>query len=151
MLARANADNNVLPKGMTLQLQPSDICMSEPFLVRREYELWLEDNNSQQMPSGLIKRASVCIITRCISNAWEALPPSIVSRAFMKCCLANSPDGTVLDNSEKGVSSGNEFINYALQTSTSSWLFPVESLHYIIIVLYITSFFMDWKYPPCVI
>lgn len=40
------------------------------------------------------KRASVSDVARWINNAWEALPSAVVSWAFLKCCLSNSPDGT---------------------------------------------------------
>lgn len=113
-LAKANTDLVVIPGGMTSQLQPLDVCINKPFkdLVRREYEQWLEASNRQLTPSGRMKRASVSEVARWIHNAWEALPSAIVSRAFLKCCLSNSLDGTdddaVFVDSDKDSSSDDD-------------------------------------------
>ncbi|KAM7303791.1 putative POGO family transposase [Ixodes scapularis] len=113
-IREAKSDLFVILGGTTSQLQPLHVCINKPFKdrVRREYEEWLADNNKELTPAGRVKRASISQVAKWISNAWEAMPRSIVSRAFLKCCLSNSMDNmdddVMFEDSDRELSSDDE-------------------------------------------
>lgn len=95
-LANGKCDLVVIPGGMTSQLQPLDVGVNKAFKdrIRAQYNQWLTENDHPLTPTGKIKRASAGAIVGWISKAWEDLPPSIIVKSFLKCCISNALDGS---------------------------------------------------------
>lgn len=95
-LAACNTDLVVIPGGMTSQLQPLDVCLNKPVKdrIRALYTEWLVSGCHEFTPSNRMKRATLQDFTGWAKDAWSTIPSAMVSKAFKKCGISNSMDGT---------------------------------------------------------
>lgn len=94
-LRDGRTDLVVIPGGMTSTLQPLDVVLNKPFKdrVRELYNQWMAGDNPRT-PTGRLRRPPLATVCTWVSQAWRSLPDEMVVRAFKKCSISNSLDGT---------------------------------------------------------
>jgi hypothetical protein len=89
----------VIPCGMISLLQPMDVAINKPFKdrLRQQYLTWIADRAHELTETGKIKSAAPSEVARWVLAAWKAIPESIMTRSFEKCCISNALDGSKND------------------------------------------------------
>lgn len=69
--------------------------LNKPFKdrVRLEYQEWMSGDNPKT-PTGRLQRPPLGTVCGWVLSAWRSLPDVMVQKAFKKCCISNSLDGT---------------------------------------------------------
>ena len=81
---------------MTSILQPLDVSINKPMKVMLQ-EKWNDCNGSDDhtfTATGQMRKVELQDICQLIIDAWSKLDLQIIVKAFKKCCIANSMDGT---------------------------------------------------------
>ena len=96
VLREYNTDLVMIPGGMTSILQPLDVGVNKPFKdgLRRCWTDWMLDGAKTFTKGGRMRKADLPTICGWIKKVWEELSPAIIQRAFLKCSISNSMDGT---------------------------------------------------------
>ncbi|KAH8019719.1 hypothetical protein HPB51_021041 [Rhipicephalus microplus] len=89
----------IIPGGLTLVLQPLDVCIKKPFKdgVRCLYTEWMPHRGHALTPTGKIRRPFVELVFSWILDSWHLLPGDLITKSFTKTGIANSQDGSIND------------------------------------------------------
>lgn len=70
--------------------------MNKPFKdgVRQKWMQWMADAIDEFTAMGQQKKHSEELICSWISEAWNPIPPEMVTASFLKCGIMNNLDGT---------------------------------------------------------
>ena len=95
-LHRLNTDLAMIPRGMTSLLQPLDVGVDEPFKdrLRQKWSALMLEGVKSYTKTGRMRKVDLPTICSWIVEVWNELPNDIIKRAFLKCCISNSMDGT---------------------------------------------------------
>jgi hypothetical protein len=77
----------VIPSGMTSQLIPLDVLISN---FRMEYKAWLLSDNLPLTPYSKIEWASASELSEWVLATWKKIPRKIVEQSFKKFCITNA-------------------------------------------------------------
>lgn len=86
----------IIPGGMTSILQPLDISVNKPMkvMLQRRWNDWYAEGDHTFTPSGNMRKPTLEDVCNWVHDAWQQLDPEIIVRAFKKCSISNSLDGT---------------------------------------------------------
>ncbi|MCU7881477.1 MAG: hypothetical protein KZQ60_13760 [Candidatus Thiodiazotropha sp. (ex Lucinoma aequizonata)] len=86
----------IIPGGMTSVLQPLDVSVNKPMkvLLQRRWNDWYAGVDHSFTATGRMRKPELQDVCQWIVDAWTELDPAIIVRAFKKCCISNSMDGT---------------------------------------------------------
>ena len=95
-LRRLNTDLAMIPGGMTSLLQPLDVAVNKPFKdrLRQKWSTWILEGVKSYTKMGRMRKVDLPTICSWIVEVWDEIPNDIIKRAFLKCCISNSMDGT---------------------------------------------------------
>ena len=86
----------IIPGGMTSILQPLDVSVNKPMkvLLQRKWNEWYAGDSHSFTATGRMRKPELQDVCQWIADAWQELDPSIIIKAFKKCCISNKMDGT---------------------------------------------------------
>ena len=110
---KIRTDLSVIPGGLTSQLQPLDVAVNKPFKdrLRQKWNEWFCSDAVKTTKGGALQKPELPVVLRWVREAWDELPPAIIQRGFLKCCISNALDGSEDDavyNGDSDESDGGE-------------------------------------------
>ena len=93
---KSNADLAVIPGGLTSILQPLDVPLNKPFKDKmcNKWSTWMLDGEKTFTKGGLMKAPTLSTLCTWVKESWDAIDEKRVIKAFKKCGISNSLDGT---------------------------------------------------------
>ncbi|KXJ13441.1 Pogo transposable element with KRAB domain [Exaiptasia diaphana] len=87
-----NTDVAVIPGGLTILVQPLDVCLNKPFKdrMRTKWADWMVNGEKKMTKGGAMKAASLESITEWVEESWKEVAADRVERSFKKCCISNA-------------------------------------------------------------
>ena len=95
-LAQIKTDQAVISGGLTLLVQPLDVCLNKPFKdhVCKKWNNWMVSGGNIFTKGGNMRPPQLDELANFILKAWEDIETSMVVRSFKKCGVSNAMDGT---------------------------------------------------------
>lgn len=76
-------------------LQPLDVSINKPMkaAMRQKWSHWMATGEKSFTAGGRRRAPDLVTVCQWIMDAWRELDPTIITRAFKKCCISNILDG----------------------------------------------------------
>jgi hypothetical protein len=94
MPKNGKTDLAIIPGGLTLLLQPLDVCINLPFkaALKEMYTNWMADGKYEYMTTSKIKWQGIDLLCMWLKDMWEHISPILIEKSFKKCGISNSLD-----------------------------------------------------------
>ena len=96
----SNTDVAVIPGGLTSVLQPLYVSLNKPFKdrLREKWNTWMLEGEKTFTKGGAMRAPALPTLCTWVKESWDAVGEDLVIRAFKRCGISNSLDGTKDDN-----------------------------------------------------
>ena len=76
--------------------QPLDVSINKPYkdCMSAKWQNWMLAGQHSFSAGGRIHKVELDEICRWISDPWDDIPPEMIAKLFVNCCITNALDGT---------------------------------------------------------